>query len=94
MSTVLFILATIISLGGNPFAEECHIYPLSAEITDVNYEDDIITITDYSGEEWVYEGCEDWEIGDGASLIMYNNMTLEIYDDVILTIKYENREAY
>lgn len=89
MSTLLFILATIISLGGNPFTEECQIYPLSVQITDLNYEDDTITFTDFRGENWVYIGCEDWEIGDNANLIMYNNMTSEIYDDIILTIKYE-----
>lgn len=94
MSTILFILTTIISLGGNPFVEECQVYPLSAEITDLNYKDDIVTFTDYHGEEWTYYGCEDWEIGDGANLIMYNNMTTDsIYDDIILTIKYENKKV-
>lgn len=64
------------------------IYPLSTVVTDVNYDTDIVTCTDFNGNEWTFEGCEDWQEGDRASLLMFNNDTEIIYDDVILKAHY------
>lgn len=90
MSTLLFILVTIIQLGGNPFIEECQVYPMSATVVDIYENYNCVEFEDKNGNTWLWDDIEDWEIGDNVALIMYNNMTTDsIYDDVILTIKYE-----
>lgn len=64
------------------------IYPLSTVVTDVNYKKDTVTCVDFNGNEWQFEGCEDWQEGDRASLLMFNNDTVYIYDDVIIKAHY------
>lgn len=90
MSTLLFIIQTIILLGGDPNNEDCQIYPKDAIVTEVNMTDDTFVVIDFDGDEWIVEGAEDWIEGDRVALIMYNNMTTEsIYDDIVLTVDYE-----
>lgn len=89
MATILFILSTIISLGGNPFDHQAVIYPKSAIVTEVNYHDDYIVLLDLNGDEWLYDGAEDWLVGDFVAMMMWNNDTLDIYDDEIISIRYE-----
>lgn len=90
MSTLLFIIQTIILLGGDPSNEACQVYPKDAIVTEIDLENDTFTVTDFGGDDWVIEGVEDWEKGDKIGLIMYNNMTTEtIYDDIVLTVRYE-----
>ena len=64
------------------------IYPMTAMVTDVNYDTNIVTIETVSGVEWQFEGCEDWDVGDLAECIMWSNETEIIYDDVILCQRY------
>ena len=64
------------------------IYPLSTVVTDVNYKKDTVTCVDFNGNEWSFKGCEDWQEGDRASLLMFNNDTVYIYDDVIIKAEY------
>ena len=64
------------------------IYPMTAMVTDVNYDTNIVTIETVSGVEWQFEGCEDWDVGDLAECIMWSNDTKIIYDDVILCQRY------
>ena len=42
--------------------------------------------------EGAYEvdGVEDWEVGDGASAIMCDNGTQEIFDDSIVSVRYNS----
>lgn len=63
-------------------------YPLCGIVVDVNYSDDCITIEDFNGNLWVWEGAEDWCVNDIAAMIMYDNGTEHIYDDVIISITY------
>ena len=90
MSTFMFIMQMIIALGGDPTSEACQIYPKNAIVTEVNEANDTFTATDVFGNDWVVDGSEDWLVGDIVSMTMYNNMTTNtIYDDVVLTAKYE-----
>ena len=92
MATLLFIITTIISLGGNPFAEECHVYPKATTVVEVDLINDLVYVMDSQGDEWSFYGAEGWEVDDLATLVMYNNMTCEDnFDDVILFQNYEKR---
>lgn len=64
------------------------IYPLTTVVVSVDAENDVVTCIDYNGNLWEFYGCEDWEQGDIASLLMKNCGTAEIFDDEIIMANY------
>lgn len=54
----------------------------------VEIENDLIYLIDWDGNEWIWEGAEDWEIGDFAAATMNTNGTEIIYDDIIVSLRY------
>lgn len=64
------------------------IYPKTAKVVEVNYDEDLVTIETCTGITYTFEGCEDWTEGDGVSLIMEDNDTESILDDSILMAEY------
>ena len=65
-----------------------HIYPMSGIVTEVNHQEDYVIVTDSIGNEWKFDGAEDWHTDDIAAMIMDDNETEEIYDDKIIDIHY------
>lgn len=65
-----------------------HAYPLCGIVIEVNYAEDYIAIEDFTGNVWEWEGAEDWHEGDIAAMIMHDNNTEIIYDDIIMDITY------
>lgn len=63
-------------------------YPATYVVTEVDYTDDVVVICDANGNLFEFEGCDDWQKGDLVSAIMYNSQTKQIYDDVIVKVKY------
>lgn len=76
------LFAIIASLG---------LYPKSGIVTNVNETADTVTVRDCNGFEWQFKGTEDWMYGDGVAMIMYDNHTEIIFDDEIVTVRYERR---
>lgn len=74
----LFVLLTM-----NASAE---IYPQTFVVSGI--EDDTLVLVDYNENEWIWEGAEDYAIGDIVAVIMDDNNTITIYDDVIITLRY------
>lgn len=66
--------------------EQKHLYPLSTTVTEIN--NDTVTVEDTNGNLWSFDGAEDWEVGDGCSLLMDNNGTNNIEDDIIISTQY------
>lgn len=66
-----------------------HLYPLSTVVTEIN--NDIVTVEDSNGNLWSFNGAEDWEINDSCALIMDDNNTKDIRDDVIVSTRYQGR---
>lgn len=54
----------------------------------VEIEDGLVYFVDWNGNEWIWEGAEDWEIGDYAAATMDTNGTEVIYDDIIIELRY------
>lgn len=54
----------------------------------VEIENDLIYLVDWNGNEWIWEGAEDWDIGDYATATMNTNGTEIIYDDIIVNLRY------
>lgn len=61
-------------------------YPQVFEVVDID--NDLVYLNDWSGHQWIWEGAEDWEIGDFAAAIMGTNGTESIYDDIIIKLRY------
>lgn len=66
-----------------------HLYPLTTTVTEI--ENDTVTVEDSNGNLWSFDSAEDWEINDTCALIMDDNSTKDIYDDVIISTRYQGR---
>jgi hypothetical protein len=67
-----------------------HLYPLTTTVTKIK--NDTVTVEDSNGNIWSFDGAEDWEVGDGCALIMHDNSTREIVDDVIISTRYQQND--
>lgn len=65
-----------------------NLYPLSTVVTEINIKDNSVTVEDPNGNLWDFYGTEDWEVGDGCSLLMDSNGTDKIEDDIIISTQY------
>lgn len=85
------ILALILGIGfiASVKMDKDTQYAKVAEVTEIDLESDTVTFTDLNGNDWIFEGVEDWMIGDTAGLIMDNNETVSIYDDIIISATYQ-----
>ncbi len=84
MKHIIFTLVIVLLLGS--IVKTSDLYGRYAVVVDII--DDAVVFEDSQGFLWENDGVEDWQIGDGATLIMARNYTPEIFDDKILTISY------
>lgn len=90
--TLLTIIATLTTPAADPApATE---YPKTFIVFEIDRTDDIIYLMDANGNEWIYEGCEDWQTGDVAAATMNDNGTPSIYDDTIEKLHYSGWNVY
>ena len=47
-----------------------------------------MTVEDFNGNLWQFDGAEDWVEGDICTLIMNSKGTEEIKDDTIISVHY------
>lgn len=82
------LAAFLMLFNGNPSAS---LYATTFVVIETRKTDDTVILTDMtSGHKYSFYGIEDWEVGDIATCIMSDNGTEDyIYDDQILTVKYE-----
>lgn len=64
------------------------IYASTAVITGFNEPQDQVIVTTAGGYEYSFYGIEDYFLGDYVSLMMGNNGTPDISDDVIIDADY------
>lgn len=65
-----------------------NLYGMTAIVTNVSQDTDTVTIEDFNGNLWQFEGTEDWAINDVVSCIMDSQGTALIKDDVIIKVQY------
>ena len=63
-------------------------YALTTCVVEVDRDNDIVTCEDSNGNLWEFYGCEDWQEGDCASLLMNSKGTASVYDDAIEGARY------
>lgn len=67
-----------------------HIYGMLGIVVDLDSSKDLVSVSNWNGDTWQFYGVEDWNVGDFADLVMWDNNTENtIYDDVILRATYE-----
>ena len=69
------------------------LYAKTAMIYELDRTTDTVYVVDSNGEAWSFTGCEDYELGDYVSMIMYTNNTKSIYDDSIVSVRYSGYTA-
>lgn len=58
-------------------------YARTAIVVKVDTDNDLVTVEDSVGYYWQFYGVEDWQEGDCASLLMWDNGTDTILDDEV-----------
>ena len=87
MKKLIAIALVLIALCATLTAT-AEIYPETAKVVEVDYDTDTVTVETFTGFLFTFEGCEDWMVGDCASLIMEDNGTELVYDDEIIMAQY------
>ena len=65
------------------------LYPMTTKVVELDRENDVVTCEDFNGFLWQFDGCEDLQEGDICSMIMNDNGTPKIFDDEIVSVKYD-----
>lgn len=71
------------------FSTACaEMYPQTFIVSTTDTAQDALVLVDSAGNEWVWFGIEDYDVGDIVAAIMNDNSTKIIYDDIIITMRY------
>ena len=65
-------------------------YALTTKVVKIDRENDVVTCEDCNGNLWEFYGVEDWEVEDGVSLLMNDKGTETIFDDEIISARFNN----
>lgn len=84
MTVLMVTVLTVICISNRKHENE--IYPQT--MTVVKIENDVVTIEDFNGFQFQFDGAEDWMVGDICSCIMKTNGTETILDDEIIDTRY------
>ena len=69
-----------------------NMYANLTTVVELDRDADVVTCEDYNGHLWEFYGCEDWCEGDLCNLVMFDNFTAEVTDDVIVRATYERMD--
>ena len=64
------------------------VYPETMVITSMDKKTDVVTLETSNGNIYEMTGCEDYNVGDVVSMVMYDSATPKVQDDVILSAKW------
>lgn len=60
----------------------------------VQIESNTATLVDCNGSSWLYDEPEDMEVDDFYTAVMDDNGTDEIFDDIIVSLRYERPDLF
>lgn len=84
---IIVILVAVIILG---IITVSNFHSRVAMVTEIDTENNLITVTCGNGNIFsFYTDIEDWCCGDLCSLIMYDKGTDIVYDDIIVSARYD-----
>ena len=86
---IVVVLAVMMIACVTCEAQTTHqLYALTTVVVNVDYNNDVVTVEDFNGFLWEFEGCEDWYEGDCCAMVMDDMGTDLIFDDEILSTRY------
>lgn len=85
----LIILTGMIGITCESHENESELYAKSGIVTRVDRKTDTVTFADRSGNEWQFTGAEDWMVGDHLAAVMDDCGTETIFDDRVVSVRYE-----
>lgn len=88
--TTVLVLPNIRTTEIKAKAKQGHEYALTTVVVSVDYTTDTVKTMDATGNIWEFAGVEDWTPDDVCSMVMYDNGTADIHDDVIINAKYSS----
>lgn len=86
------IVTVITLLSGCNNSTNAEIYPQYSVVVNTDAQADIVTVECKNGQQYQFEGIEDWMEGDICSLLMDTNGTDIVTDDKILKAEYDGYE--
>ena len=84
-----FFVVLSMFLASQFFNQQTEYYAKSGIITLVDRTEDRVCFTDHQRLYWEFESADDWKVNDLVACIMSNNGTENIYDDIVINVKYE-----
>lgn len=76
------------------FDVRSRMYPRAGIVWEVDREGDFVTVEDGAGILWSFSGAEDWEVGDMAAMILWDNFTTDfIFDDEVVEVRFAGHFA-
>lgn len=63
------------------------VYPCIGEVTEIDEENDVVYVVTSFEHEFSFYGVEDYMVGDGVAMLMYDNGTSSVVDDIILEVR-------
>lgn len=88
MFTKIMALLTLLCSLSCPIQDQS-VYMRGMEITNIDYQRDIVSCVDGVGFEWEFYGCEDYCEGDIVCCLMATMGTEDtIFDDQIISVDY------
>ena len=93
LTLALIALLTISTASATVFLPDVtldydRLYSHMAIITEISVEEDIVIMVDAAGMVWIMEGVEDYTVGDFVSMIMFDNYSASVKDDMIVEARY------
>lgn len=90
---LLVIVSAMVSACGssvkeNTVQENSNTYPDTGLVYEVNEKENTVSYICQNGNCFAFYGVEDWVVGDLVSVIMDDNGTPEVADDIILNCRY------
>lgn len=85
IALMMFVMCVMVAHAEE---EEHDFYAKVGIICRMDYDNDIVYVVDFFGEEWSFFGCDEWDIGDIVAAVMDTMGTELIYDDEIVSVTY------
>ena len=84
----MFIIGFLFGSAYGNHTYASNLYPISTKVVSLDYTTDTITVQQANGTLWTFYSCDDWQLNDNCNLIMNDNGTVKVYDDVIVDYRY------
>ena len=89
MINLITLITTVVMYMCGGSVDTVSVYPQCFAVVEVDAKADIVTCVDADGNEWAFNGVQDFKRGDLVSAIMTDMGTpADIYDDEFISVEY------